>query len=246
MSNYGGGTWGPIADEQVFMLSLTRAMQQLPQDGLFCSDNLLAWWRNLSFLDDPHFMNCFRRHAQTEAELGIIWRTHVYTWCVKQALRRSGDLVEAGCYQGTSVRIACDVVDFARYKNKFYLYDLFEHRDGMRHHGMTAHGPQLYAQVQARFADLSNVVVVRGEIPAVLRRRCPRRIAFLHLDLNDAQAEEGALAHLFPRLVPGSIVLLDDYGWQSYRAQRDAADRFFSVHGLEVAELPTGQGLVLV
>ena len=96
MSNYQGGVWGPILDEDGFDCSMAEAMRRLPPDGLFYSDNLLAWWRNLSFLEDAAFMDSFRRHAETAPELAIIWRTHVYTWCVKQALRRQGQLVECG------------------------------------------------------------------------------------------------------------------------------------------------------
>jgi hypothetical protein len=41
-------------------------------------------------------------------------------------------------------------------------------------------------------------------------------------------------------------VLLDDYGWYAYRAQKRAEDAFFAAQGYKVLELPTGQGLVVV
>lgn len=136
MANFGGGVWGPLKNDEDFFNHMSAAMDQLPDEGRFCSDNLLAWSRNLGFLDDTAFMAAFDRHAQTPPERGIVWRTHVYTWCVQQALRRPGDLVECGCYKGTTVRIACDAVNIAQHKKKFYLYDLFEHRPGMPHHAM--------------------------------------------------------------------------------------------------------------
>lgn len=110
---------------------------------------------------------------------------------------------------------------------------------------MPDHGRKLHKLVKRRFADLPNVKVVKGRIPQSLEKRAPRKIAFLHLDLNDAASEIAALELLFERVVPGGLIVLDDYGWQHYRKQKDAEDRFFAAHGLRVMELPTGQGLVL-
>lgn len=248
MGNFVGGIWGNqmLGDFQQFNDSLGAAMAQFKvADGIFCSDNLFAWARNLSFLDDEKFMHAFAAHAASDLENGIIWRTHIYIWCVEQALRRSGDLVECGCYKGTSVRIACDYVDFQALRKKFYLYDLFEHDGAMPHHAMPEHGPELYAQVCERFRELPNVKVVRGRIPEIFGQVCPKKIAFLHLDLNHVDAELGALEALFDRVVPGGLILLDDYGWLPYRMQKLAEDKFFAARGLRPVELPTGQGLVL-
>ncbi len=246
MQNYIGGFWGARRNTELLTNHLQQAMAQVSPVGLFLSDNMLAWERNLGFLEDPVFMEAYQRHATHMLEQGIVWRTHVYAWCVKQALRRTGDMVECGCYKGTSVRIACDTVRFGEQKKKFYLYDLFEHQPGMPHHDMPEHGPHLYAQVKARFADLPQVKVIQGKVPDVLATHAPRKVAFLHLDLNQADAEVGALQFFWDRMTPGSYILLDDYGWRFYREQKLAADRFFALHGLSVMELPTGQGLVIV
>ena len=50
---------------------------------------------------------------------------------------------------------------------------------------------------------------------------------------------------LFDRIVPGGLIVLDDYGWLPFKAQRDAEDIFFAERGYFVLELPTGQGLVV-
>ena len=103
----------------------------------------------------------------------------------------------------------------------------------------------LFADVKARFADLKNVDVIQGSVPEILQEQAPKQIAFLHLDLNNAEAELGALGVLFDRVVPYGVVILDDYGWSHYRAQKDAVDPFFEARGHRVLELPTGQGLVI-
>jgi O-methyltransferase len=46
-------------------------------------------------------------------------------------------------------------------------------------------------------------------------------------------------------MVPGAILLLDDYGWYYYRQQQSAEDAFFAPRGAKVLELPTGQGMLI-
>ena len=79
----------------------------------------------------------------------------------------------------------------------------------------------------------------------VLGEIAPRHIAFLHVDMNNAEAERSALDVLFDRISPGGIIVFDDYGWSAYRAQKLAADEFMRARNLAVLELPTGQGLVV-
>jgi len=96
-----------------------------------------------------------------------------------------------------------------------------------------------------RFADMPNVVVTQGAVPEVLHQVAPEKIAFMHLDMNNAAAEVGALEVLFDRMVPGALLVLDDYGWAVYRDQKLAEDAWLAQRGYQVMELPTGQGLVI-
>ena len=224
---------------------IQQAVNQVPPYGIFTGDNLFTYSKNLSFLDDAEFMAAFGKHAATDIEKSIIWRTHVLCWAARNGLRLEGDFLECACYKGTSARIVCDCVDFGNSGKRYYLYDLFEHSDDMDHHGMPEHGADLYTRVKQRFVDLENVIVTQGSVPEILRQVAPEKIAFLHLDINSVAAEIGALELLFERIVPGGVIVLDDYGWLGYRAQKEAEDSFFAARGYRVLELPTGQGLVI-
>jgi hypothetical protein len=51
--------------------------------------------------------------------------------------------------------------------------------------------------------------------------------------------------HLFERVVPSGMIVLDDYEWSgTYRPQKLAEDPWFEARGYRVMPLPTGQGLV--
>jgi O-methyltransferase len=99
--------------------------------------------------------------------------------------------------------------------------------------------------VRQVFARFPNVEIVQGIVPDTFPEACPEAISFLHLDMNSAASEIAALEHLYDLLSPGAMVVLDDYGWTGYGAQKQAEDAFFAAKGQSVLELPTGQGLVL-
>jgi predicted O-methyltransferase YrrM len=100
--------------------------------------------------------------------------------------------------------------------------------------------------VREKFKSYPQVKIFKGFIPDVFEGQSPQRIAFLHIDLNQAPAEVAALDALFDRIVPGGIVILDDYEWAGvYRAQKLAEDPWFEARQYRVIPLPTGQGLVI-
>ncbi len=229
-----------------FVQGIQQAINHTAPDGIFAGDNLFVIGRNLGFLENKAFMDAWQTHAQTEVEKAIVWRIYVLAWVAKSVIARKipGDFVECACYKGTSARIVCDYVDFANSGRNYYLYDLFEHDDSMVHHAMPEHGATLFDTVKKRFSAFPNVKITKGFVPQVLDEVAPETISFLHIDLNNAPAEIGALERLFDRISPGGILVLDDYGWSGYRAQKLAEDPWLAERGYEVLELPTGQGLV--
>lgn len=229
-----------------FLQGLQQAVDNLAPQGIYAGDNLFTFGRNLGFFENKKFVEAWGAHASTQIEQAIVWRIYVLAWAAKSVIARNvpGDFAECACYKGTSARIICDYVDFADSGRHYYLYDLFEHDDSMIHHSMPEHGEALFDQVKARFLGFPNVTVTKGFLPDVLDQVSPDTIAFMHIDLNNAPAEIGVLDRLFDRLSPGGILVLDDYGWLAYRAQKLAEDPWLATRGYEVLELPTGQGLV--
>ena len=64
--------------------------------------------------------------------------------------------------------------------------------------------------------------------------------------MNKAETEIAVLERLFERVVPGGIVILDDYEWSGvYRRQKISEDAWFAARDYRVIPLPTGQGLVI-
>lgn len=235
--------WG-VRDHDAFWPQLAGLFPTLTfQDGVFSADGLVAWSRSLGFLDDQAFVTAWQKHARAPHEQGIIWRTAVLVWAARQALRRGGDFVECGCYAGTSMRIVMDAVDLG--DRRVCLYDLFEHDPSMLHHAMPEHGPELYDRVKARFAEDGNVAVIRGFVPDSFAQGVPEKVAFAHIDMNNAPAEIAALDALESRFVSGAVIVFDDYGQLPYHEQHVAVRDWMHERGIPVLEIPTGQGIVI-
>ena len=156
-----------------------------------------------------------------------------------------GDFVECGAYTGVGMKTVVDYLGGTGFPKVFWGYDVFEHDPSMLNHAMPEHGKALFDKVRRKFSDYPQVKLMKGLIPQVFADGCPDRIAYLHIDLNQAPAEIAALESLFDRMVPGAILILDDYEWAGiYRAQKLAEDQWFDSRHYRVMPLPTGQGLV--
>ena len=233
--------------------------------AVFWGDRMLTLDKTAGFRADAVAAAAFAsiggsvRYDQYGGTDTISWRLHTLLWAARRGLGLDGDFVECGVFKGDMSWVLVNALNFNRTGKTFYLYDTFagfppqhvKSTDFPDDPGFLEAADRLYkegasyASVASRFAPYPNVRVVEGPVPESLAAEAPQRIAFLHLDLNSPGAEGAALHALFDRVAPGAAIVLDDYGWRQFRPQKDVADRFFASRGLEVLELPTGQGLVI-
>jgi hypothetical protein len=170
-----------------------------------------------------------------------------------------GALVECGVWRGgCAMAMALAVIDESELvgvplDRDLWLYDTFT--------GMTAptevdltHTGKTAAEVLARFAPgdprlacgldevRANVELtdwpperahfVAGPVEDTLPGAAPERIALLRLDTDWYASTRHELEHLFPRLVSGGVLIIDDYGhWQG---SRRAVDEYFAAHGVRM------------
>jgi hypothetical protein len=221
---------------------LTKSMSQ----GFHAADNFITWGRNNSMFDDRAFVAAWENNIESTSDRAIVWRRYVLATSAFHCVQLAGDFVERGAYTGVGVKTILDYLGGTSFPKQFWVYDVFEHDESMANHPMPELGPQLFERVRHKFADYSQVRIVKGLIPESFKDNCPGQIAYLHIDLNQAPAEIAALDQMFDRVVPGGIVILDDYEWAGiYRPQKLAEDEWFDARGYRVMPLPTGQGLIV-
>jgi len=236
--------WGTSDDQRV--LQHMQAVSELVVQGTHFADNMFTWTRNNSMLDDEVFVKAWGSNAESDADKAIVWRRYILACAAYHCVQLNGDFVECGAYTGVGVKTVVDYLGGVDFPKNFWLYDLFEHEDWMAHDAMPDHGLGLESRVRDKFRAYPQVKIFKGHIPDVFEGQSPREIAYLHIDLNEAPAEIAALEALFERVVPGGIVILDDYEWAgNYRAQKLAEDPWFEARQYRVFPLPTGQGIVI-
>jgi O-methyltransferase len=232
------------SDPESVVKSIQATIPKL-MPGVHFADNFLTWGRNNSMLDDSAFVTAWQDNAETDADHAIVWRRYVLACAGYHCAQLDGDFVECGAYKGVGIKTVIDYLGGETFGKKFWGYDLFEHDTSMAHLAMPELGPGLFENVKKKFENYKCVNLIKGEIPEVFEGNSPQRIAYLHIDLNEAPAEIAALNSLFDRVVPSGMIILDDYEWAgAYRGQKLAEDPWFEARGYRVMPLPTGQGLV--
>lgn len=157
-------------------------------DHFYCSDNVITWNRNLSFLQNKSFIEAVQRNSNTPVESSIIWRTYILCYFAKYAKRLGGDFVEVGAYKGNTANIILEQSGIAETGHRYFLYDAFEHTGTEVNHAMREHSAELFDKVKSRFAKYDFVKVIKGYVPDSFSQGFPERIAFAHVDLNQAPA----------------------------------------------------------
>jgi len=226
-------------------------------------DRLLTLDKSADFKEEPSFAKAFaairgsHQYDQYEGPDSIAWRLNTLVWAGRYALRTGGDFVECGTFKGDMAWVVLQTIGAERIR-RFWLFDSFEgfsadyssSEDFPENPGFLdfANGfyrqPGLYEYVRERFAPFANVTLIKGFLPEALDATTPDRIGFLHIDLNSPRAEIAVLERLFDRVLPGGVIVFDDYGWKMFHKQKEAEDDFMRRKGYEILELPTGQGLV--
>lgn len=154
-----------------------------------------------------------------------------------------GDVVEFGCYVGTtSVFLAGRLKATGR---KLYLYDSFEGLppktgEDESPAGMQFKTGELLATKKQLIKNLkqANVpmpVIKKGWFSALTEADVPERIAFAFLDGDYYHSVRDPLRLIWPRLAPGAIIVVDDYANEALPGAARAVDEWLRSHPAHLA-----------
>jgi hypothetical protein len=71
---------------------------------------------------------------------------------------------------------------------------------------------------------------VQGRVEEIIPDKAPATIALLRLDIDWYKSTRHAMIHLFPRLSPGSVLIINDY--RHWQGSRQAVDEYIAEHNL--------------
>jgi hypothetical protein len=90
---------------------------------------------------------------------------------------------------------------------------------------------------------VERMLVVKGDarvtIPQYVKENPGLRIALLHIDIDIYEPVSAALENFYPRVVPGGVVVLDEYAHQEWPGESAALEQYFKKNNLPTPKLQT-------
>ena len=218
-------------------------------NGVYFADDCLIVLRNLGFLEDPTFIKAVGIRTKESYLMGRLWRLWFISWSLSTQWPKNGIILDLGTYNGKAMFSACKYAslkhpDLSLAAQKLILADLFE--DPPAEAKKADHSSNLHLDVEQLFRAFSNTTVAKGFIPqSIDSADFSQGIKWCQIDLNSADSDLKAFNFIYDKLLPGSHVIFDDYGFSRYKETQIALDNFLKGKRETIFELPTGQGFLI-
>jgi O-methyltransferase len=215
--------------------------------ALFAPEAKLAEFGR-SFYRDAEFLTDYERFDRENYR--SLDRKFALKELLKLALPLDGEVAECGVFRGASAYLIAKRLVAARCGKTLHLFDSFAglSRPGASDGDYWQAGALAcsLAEVRANLATVAETVRFHaGWIPERFGDVAEKRFCFVQIDVDLHQPTWDALTFFYPRLVPGGILICDDYGFETCPGARKAMDTFFADKPEPVIHLPTGQGFVI-
>ena len=162
-----------------------------------------------------------------------------------------GDFVECGVWRGGNLILMNELNKFYDLKKKVYGYDTFDGMSQPTNFDIDAYNifakNRLEKSLKTKLKEnihcyspideveeniktnssLNEIILIKGMVEKTLLNKdnIPNKISILRLDTDFYESTKTELEILFPKLVSGGVLILDDYGYWS--GARKAVDEYF-------------------
>jgi O-methyltransferase len=231
----------------------------------YAHDEMVLPTVSLEFMKKDRFVRAYRAGIESghrysklagisDADIHMEFRVATALWAAAHAAKREGDFVECGVYTGIFSLAVCDYIDFNKTGKRFWLFDTFaghpdDQKDAAERLAYTSEIVEAYSDhyemTKAKFAKYPQATLVRGQVPGTLATVPINKVCYLSIDMNLWKPEIAALDYFWPKLVPGAIVVLDDYGRSQFPLLCEKEDRWAAAHSVEILTMANGQGLMI-
>lgn len=171
-------------------------------------------------------------------------------WQLAQLVRSlPGDMAEIGCYTGATSWFLADQIVRGGRERSLHLFDSFEglsqprEQDGSYWQaGALRAGEDV---VRLNLAEFPFVHLHPGWVPDRFGGVADRRFVLVHIDVDLYQPTRDSAAFFYDRLVPGGLMICDDYGFNSCPGATAAFDEVMSDKPEPIINLPTGGAFIV-
>jgi O-methyltransferase len=156
-----------------------------------------------------------------------------------------GDFVECGVWKGgSSMMAALSLIHFGRTSKELWLYDTFEGMSEATDKDVSYRGELGKDYKEESWPTFNEVVnnmekvgytdggirLITGKVEDTIPKYSPMRISLLRLDTDWYESTLHELKHLYPLLIKGGVLIIDDYG--HWEGARKATDEYFESIGV--------------
>lgn len=159
----------------------------------------------------------------------------------------AGDVVELGCYEGTSALFEQRMLQALAPEKKLWLYDSFEGLPEKTAEDASVLGEAFKGgELRASKARLQKNFVKAGlRLPEVKKawfyeldpHDLPQQVCFAFLDGDFYESIADSIKLVWPRLAKGGTIIVDDYENPKLPGAKKAVDEFAAMHKLHVRSL---------
>jgi hypothetical protein len=174
---------------------------------------------------------------------------HMLFQLARHASKLEGMFAEVGVYRGGTAKLLAGIAD--RAGRELHLFDTFAgmpETDRARDlHTAGDFADTSLAGVQAFLAGHRSPKFHQGEFPGTVPAAGVEAAKFslVHVDADIASSVGACCEFFYPRLVPGGVMIFDDYGHTSCPGAKTATDGFFADKPEPVLHLLTSQALIV-
>jgi O-methyltransferase len=168
----------------------------------------------------PEFLSTYKQiQPNTLVDIYRCWEL----WSlVEQTAKWGGAVLEVGVWRGGTGALMAKRVLLAGSEDPVYLCDTFEGVVKAGLHDTAYKGGEHYDTSQhivedlLRTMDITNARILRGVFPEETAGLIEpgTRIRLCHIDVDVYQSAKDVMAWIWDRIVPGGIVVYDDYGFK--------------------------------
>lgn len=202
---------------------------------------------------DDQFWNIYLKSK--EYSLTTIERMYALSQATHYVVTNNieGAIVECGVWKGGSVMISALTLKNLGAQKEIFLYDTFEGMSDPTEKDVSFNNESAYKnwdQIKSSnsiilcYSALDEVKknvfstgydedkfhFIQGKVEDTIPAQIPEKISILRLDTDWYESTYHELVYLFPRLVKGGVLILDDYGY--WKGAHEAADQYFKENNL--------------
>jgi hypothetical protein len=168
-----------------------------------------------------------------------------------------GDFVECGVWRGGSMMaVAYSLEKLAERDRDLYLFDTFEgmppptnqdvtysniealtllnesRKDDSKSIWCYSSLDEVKTNIESTKYNPQKIHLIKGKVEETIPNCIPEKIALLRLDTDWYESTRHELEYLFPRLVSGGVLIIDDYG--HWKGCQKATDEYIEKHNIPI------------